>query len=60
MIKTIADVINFLQELKLNIDSDDIWQADDNTEKMMGKKEMIYFMDKLINKLIQEYSNDSF
>ena len=57
MIKTVADVINLLQEMKLNIDSDDFWQSDDNTERMMGRKEMIYFMDKLI-KLIQEYSND--
>ena len=59
MIKTVADVINLLQEVRLNIDSDDIWLTDDNTEKMMGRREMIYFLDKLI-KFIQEHSNDSF
>ena len=59
MIKTVADVINLLQEIRLNIDSDDIWLTDDNTEKMMGRREMIYFLDKLI-KFIQEHSNDSF
>ena len=59
MIKTVADVINLLQEVRLNIDSDDIWLTDDNTEKIMGRKEMIYFLDKLI-KFIQEHSNDSF
>lgn len=59
MIKTVADVINLLQEVRLNIDSDDIWLTDNNTEKIMGRKEMIYFMDQLI-KFIQEHSNDSF
>ena len=59
MIKTVADVINLLQEVRLNIDSDDIWLTDDNTKKIMGRKEMIYFLDKLI-KFIQEHSNDSF
>ena len=48
MIKTVADVINLLQEVKLNIDSDNIWLTDDNIEKIMGRKEMIYFLDKLI------------
>ena len=48
MIKTVADVINLLQEIRLNIDSDDIWLTDDNTEKMMGRREIIYFLDKLI------------
>ena len=59
MIKTVADVINLLQEVRLNIDSDNIWLTDNNTEKIMGRKEMIYFLDKLI-KFIQEHSNDSF
>ena len=59
MIKTVTDVINLLQEVRLNIDSDNIWLTDDNTEKIMGRKEMIYFIDQLI-KFIQEHSNDSF
>ena len=59
MIKTVTDVINLLQEVRLNIDSDNIWLTDNNTEKIMGRKEMIYFIDQLI-KFIQEHSNDSF
>ena len=59
MIKTVADVINLLQEVRLNIDSDDFWQTNNNTEKIIRRKDMIYFIDQLI-KFIQEHSNDSF